>query len=388
MTEQNLQRVIRAILVVATTVLAVVLGVGVFRGELHGAAASGGLFDSSGGRAAADLFDPAQDQGLLLLADDGRRLLTVSVPGGEVTGAVDLPGRAAAIVPTPGGVSVWVTFTNRQEIEIYDTTELTHQATVRPEGGAGDTPGHLTFSENGDTLFVTWQETERISIYRHEMRELSLRREIPATDASGTAGPVLRNRRATRLYRADLSGDLAAFFALNGQRLESIEIPGGGLQPDAPPVFTDDSTAAWAITADGELVGIDEAEATAHRHEVNFPPALGNSPVVIRGQETRGLVVQSDERGVHRVDLFDIQNPVESGHLEPASLDGEERIVSLVAAGNGGALLLTSEGRLITIDGRSLTVVETAEIREEGEPIRPERAVVWAINEEGNFACF
>lgn len=387
MTEQNLQRVVRAILVVSTAIVVGVLSFGVIRGDLLRDAAPGGVFGSPSLHSSGNLFDPNQEHGLLLLADDQSRLLTVSVPAGDVKGSVNLPGRASAVVPTPGGVSVWVTFEGRAEVEIYSTTDLAHQATVLPEGGDGDTPEALTFSENGDTLFVTWRDSERISIYRHDMRELTLMREIPAADAAGTMGPIIRNRRATRLYRVESEGNLAAFFTQNGQRLESIGVAGGALQPSAAPVFTEDYAVAWALTAAGDLVGIDEAAEIAYLHELDFDPAPGHPPVIF-GEEPRGLVVRSDERGVYGIDLLDIQNPEKVEHLELASVDVEGRIVSIVAAGNGAALLLTTNGRLVTIDGHSSTVVETAEIRPEGEPIQPERGVAWAINEEGNFACF
>ncbi|MEX2445660.1 MAG: hypothetical protein WD492_18820 [Alkalispirochaeta sp.] len=387
MSEENLQRIVFTILGVAALSLAAVLSAGVIRGDLRGSSSSRGGAGLPGFLTSTNLFDADQDHGLVVTADEGRRLLTVSVPAGTVNAAVDLPGRAARIVSTPGGVSVWVTFEDRREIEIYSTTDLSHQATVRPAGGDGDTPEHLTFSENGDTLFVTWQEDERISIYRHEMRELTLLREISADVAAGTAGPVIRNRRATRLYRKERGGNLAAFFPQNGQRLESITVPGGRLQRSAPPVFTADHSVAWALTEEGDLVGIDEAQGTAYRRELGFDAASGHPPVIV-GEEPRGLVVRADERGMHRVDLVDIENPSESGSLELASEGVESPIVAMVAAGDGAAVLLTTDGLLVTIDGRSLEVVETAQINDGDEAIRPVATATWTIDEEGNFACF
>jgi len=387
MGETNVQRIVSAVLGVAAVSLVAVLTIGVVRGDVRGGGATRGNSGFGGVLTQTNLFDANQDHGLVVTVDGGRRLLSVTVPDGVVNAAVDLPGRAATIVPTPGGVSVWVTFADRREMEIYSTTDLSHQATVHPEGAAGDTPAHLTFSENGDTLFVTWEQDARISIYRHEMRNLTLLREIPSDDAAGTVGPVVGNRRATRLYRADENGNLAAFFVQNGQRLDSIAVPGGRLLPGMPPVFTADYRAAWALTETGGLVGIDEAQDGAYRRELGFEPAPGHAPVMI-GEEPRGLVVRSDERGVHRVDLFDIESPEETGSLGLASEGGESTIVAMVAAGNGAALLLTTDGRLVTIDGRSLELVETAEIRDGDQRIRPGAAAAWTINQEGNFACF
>ncbi|MFW5694729.1 MAG: YncE family protein [Alkalispirochaeta sp.] len=387
MSEDQLQRIVSMVMTAAAVALVIVLGVGVARGDIRPGAGSQGRSGSGGLFAPAHLFDADQEHGLVVAVDGGRRLLSVTVPDGTVNAAVDLPGRAATIVPTPGGVSVWVTFADRREIEIYSTTDLSHQATVRPESGGGNIPASLTFSENGDTLFVTWQEDARISIYRHEMRELTLLREVASDDAAGTAGPVVRNRRATRIYRVEESGNLAAFFVQNGQRLDSISVPGGGAHAEAPPVFTADYTAAWALTETGDLVGIDAAQDRAYRRELDFEPAPGHAPVMV-GEEPRGLVVRSDERGVHRVDLLDIENPEESGRVDLASEGVDSTIVAMVAAGNGAALLVTADGALVTIDGRSLELVETAEIRDGDQPIEPRTAAAWTINEEGNFACF
>ncbi|MFW5827703.1 MAG: YncE family protein [Alkalispirochaeta sp.] len=381
MSEKNLQRTVSTILAIGAFSLVGVLIVGVIRGDFSG---DGG---SWGPRVTAPLFEPGQEHGLIVTADGGQRLLSLSVPDGTVNAAVDLPGRAATIVPTPGGVSVWVTFADRREIEIYSTADLSHQATLRPEGGGGGTPASLTFSENGDTLFVTWQEDARISIYRHDMRELTLIREVSADDAAGTVGPVVRNRRATWIYRVEESGNLAAFFVQNGQRLDSISVPGGGAHAEAPPVFTADYTAAWALTETGDLVGIDAAQDRAYRRELDFQPARGHPPVMV-GEEDRGLVERSGEQGVHRVNLFDIENPEESGRVDLASEGVDSTIVAMVAAGNGAALLVTADGTLVTIDGRSLELVETAEIRDGDQPIQPRTAAAWTINEEGNFACF
>jgi hypothetical protein len=387
MTEQNLQRGVFAILVIATVTLVGVLAVGVVQGQLRGAPDSGIAGRFAGAASSSELFTADQDHGLLVLANDARRLLTVSVPTGDVQSATDLPGRAVTITPTPGGVSVWVSFENRPEIEVYSTTDLTHQATVLPAGGSGSIPATLTFSENGDTLFVTWREEARVSIYRHEMRELTLMREITSADAAETTGRVIRNRRATRLYRFEEDGNLATFFAQNGQRLQSIGIPGDGIQSAVPPVFAADYTVAWAVSETGDLIGIDVTTETAHVHQMGFEAAPDFQPVMI-GEEPWALVVRADRRGVHRIDLADSENPSASATVDLASVGVDGRIVSAIPAGNGAALLLTDGGHLVTVDGSTLSVVEATDIRDQAEPIQPIQAVAWSIEEDGNFACF
>lgn len=382
MSSTTTERVITSIMALAALSLIGVLALGTVRGDLQTGAVGIGFASSQA------LFDTGQEQGLVIATDGGRTLIAVSLPDGGVSAGVELPGRATSIVPTPGGVSVWVSFADRREIEVYSTVDLTLQATLLPAGGDGLTPEHLTFSENGDTLSITWREDPRISVYRHQMRELTLLQEIAPDVAAATAGPVIRNRRATRLFRVEESGGLAAFFPQNGQRLESIPAPGDRLQIAAPPVFTADYTAAWAVTSTRGLARIDIAQKTAHQHMLDLEMASDHPPV-LTGDALHMLVIGRNRRGVHRLNLSDTGPPLAAGERSVIPEDQEETsIVTMVAAGTAAALILTTDGRLTVLDTRSLEVADTVQIQYADRPIDPVLAAAWEINTEGSFACF
>ncbi|TVQ21073.1 MAG: hypothetical protein EA383_17505, partial [Spirochaetaceae bacterium] len=94
--------------------------------------------------------DASTVHGLALLSSDGRHLSVVDPATGDVRASRELPRQATSITPTPGGVSVWVTFADHAAIEVYDTSELEREAVVQAPGGAGRTPEHLTFSDTGE----------------------------------------------------------------------------------------------------------------------------------------------------------------------------------------------------------------------------------------------
>ncbi len=472
------QQVVYAILGVSALTLLSALGWGIATGALsaggaaEGRAAEGGASGSDGGPTALlgtsrGSFDNGGDrgnQGILVLSDGGTRLQSVHVPGGTVAAEVTLPGQARAMVPTPGGVSVWVTFEDRGEIEVYSTTDLEHEATIDPpppengngeaadggsdsEAGSGEAadgggrdgggggpgqrrgpPEHLTFSETGETLFVTWAESSTISVYRHEMRELTFRDEI---DAEGTEGPVFRNRRATRLFRRDEDGGLAVFFAQNGQRMGRVE--GTHFAEDPTLTFSADYTEAWGSTSAGNVVGMDEATSTAVVASNEVAP--GHAPVLPEGGGT-AVYVGERERGIVALDTSGIEISEATGgdaaatagdattdagneiaslpqvqQLELSDTAGisARRVASLAHTDDGALVVVTTRGELVTVDPSTFEVVSVAEVGSGDDDAGaaggaggsagdgaddgaaggvPERVVAWSVKEDGNFACF
>ncbi|MFP3960448.1 MAG: YncE family protein, partial [Spirochaetaceae bacterium] len=412
MSEQAVQRITTAILTLAAAVLAGVLLAGVLDGRLAPRSGPGSVrgsqsagssrgdpaADAQSGAADAPLFNDGGEEGLLVLADNRTRLVNVSLPSGEVTASVRLPAAARSVVTTPGGVSAWITFEDRTAMEVYTTGDLTHEATVTPEGAESDAPAHLTFNENGDTLFVTWAQREAVSVYRHDMRELSLLRQFSTEE---TRGPVLRDRRATRVYRLDRDGTVISFFARNGERLDTHE--GIAFAAETSPAFDPAFAALWGADTDGQAAGLDIRSGAVNRLEDTATEEKENAvttdmPPVFVEQSGRAIFATAERDGILLVSVDPPEGAVVEGQVKLSDLSEVtgNRITALAEAGNGAVLLVTDDGELVLVNGRTTELHSVTSLHQQaGGPegsIGAEdgitRAVAWQVQEEGNFACF
>jgi len=329
--------------------------------------------------------------GVLALSSNGRQIAVLSPFDGELLGSIALEHEASQITPTPGGVSVFVSFVDREEVRIYSTTEYELQEVV---SFPGRVPDHLLFSENGDSLFVSYDDVPVISVFNHSMRSLDLSFEF---ELPGSHGPVYRNRRATRLYRATPAG-LATIFAANGEVIETL--------PVSPAVlgFNPDYTHIWAL-------------------ETDLSPAVGMS---LRSESRSGVPLLVDERSgsMSRIDAVVTAGPVfvtaggeHSGSDNAAFLSESRNAVlffdsrtgeqqgelelpfaaeKLLDSGVGTIWAVGADGSLAVIDpvresvrqpGRGPSTLAAA--GNGGEQLDGARMLVTSVvQSEGNFACF
>lgn len=386
MTDRQIQTTVQALVLTSLVVVAAVLGWGVVDGRLRPGAAQARAGQASAARQSAgstgSFAAPGMVDGLVLVSADGRALAVVDPATGAVRAERELSRRVRSVTPTPGGVSVWVTYADSSEIDVFDTTSLEREATVNPPGGAGRTPEYLTFSDTGEVLFVTWAESEVISAYTHRMRELTLRGEY---DAAGTQGPVIRNRRASRVFRHDAeTGGFAVFFAQNGQRMGTIGV-------DAA-----DRVASATVAAgfDGDyshlLVGLGSAGdarviaerdgSTVELLAVRLSSELGPVPL---GADTNVLAAVGHDRT--QVYLIDVgEQAVISQHAIPGPVAG------LARRGDGSIALLTETGALYALpSGRSGEPAARGAIPLSGRFGGGVGQVAgFSIQPQGNFACF
>ncbi len=386
MTDKQIQITVQALVLTSLVVVAAVLGWGVLDGRLRpGAAQARRGPASAAGQAAGSTGSfsaPGAVDGLVLVSADGGALAVVDPATGEVRAERELSRRVRSVTPTPGGVSVWVTYADSPEIDVFDTTELGHETTVVPPSGAGRTPEYLTFSDTGEVLFVTWAESEVISAYTHRMRELTLRGEY---DAAGTQGPVIRNRRASRVFRHDAeTGGFAVFFAQNGQRMGTI-----GVETERSAVS---GTVAAGFDADYShlLVGFGSAAdarviaerdgAAVELSAVRLSSELGAVPL---GADTNVLAAV----GYDRTQVFLI-DAGEQAVITRHAISGP--IAGLARRGDGSIALLTETGALYALPaGRSgepaaRSAISLSGLFSEGVG----KVAGFSISPQGNFACF
>ncbi len=385
MTDRQIQTTVQALVLTSLVVVAAVLGWGVVDGRLWPGAAQARAGQTSAAQAAGSTGSfaaPGTVDGLVLVSADGGALAVVDPATGAVRAERELSRRVRSVTPTPGGVSVWVTYADSPEIDVFDTTLLEREATVNPPGGAGRTPEFLTFSDTGEVLFVTWAESEVISAYTHRMRELTLRGEY---DAAGTQGPVIRNRRASRVFRHDAESDgFAVFFAQNGQRMGTIGVDAADRVASATVAAgfdADYSHLLVGLGSDGDARVIAERDgATVELSAVRL--SLDLAPVPL-GADTNVLAaVGHDRTQVYLIDAG--EQSVISQHTMPGPVAG------LARRGDGSIALLTETGALYALPaGRSAEPAARGTIPLSGRFGEGVGQVAgFSIQPQGNFACF
>ncbi len=357
----------QAVMTIAALTLVSVLAWGVVSGGL-GTGAAGPT--RAAGRADTTQTPEDLEGGVLVLDSERERIQVHDPVRGAKLGEMRLDRPVATMTPTPGGVSVFVAFDGESELEVYSTTEYNHQTTLELASGpasrlAGEerTPEHLVFSENGDTLFVTWKDSNVVSVYSHAMLELELQTEF---EIPGGYGPLYRNRRATRLYRRTPDG-LAVAFARNGEIIETIATEGEHWR------FDPSYTHLWGVDPDGGVWLIEERSLEARR--VEAPPAAATAPVIPAGTATAFLLA-ADGEAVH---AFDARAGRELETIElPAAAE------RLADSGSGDFWALGPGGEVTVIDPGSRTVRERYAL----EGVRPVAVVPSIVQREGSFACF
>ncbi len=334
-------------------------------GIASGALSADAIDRGAGGRGELVLQDDLEG-GVLALQPDEAAIGVFDPLSGERRGRIEADGDPGAMVPTPGGVSVFVTRDGSADLRVYSTTNYEHETTVTLESerlSEDRRPEHLLFSENGDTLFVTWKESPVVSVYAHEMLELELRTEFEIADSFG---PVYRNRRATRLYRKTPDG-LAVVYARNGDHIETVEAGAEHWR------FNPSYTHIWGTDSDGGLWVVDERSTEARR--LDAPPVADVPPVLPSDSDT-ALVLTADREAVLAFDarsgraLGTIELPTPAAHL--------------AESGAGTVWAVAETGEVTAIDPVGLQVHERLTL-EGGAPTAVSASIV---QRDGNFACF
>ena len=368
--------IVRAVLGVSIVALAGSLAWGVVEGRFTAEVAERA---EEAAHAAAPALEV--EGGVLALSQD-RRSISVLDPGNAtVRGTIDLEEPVVEMVPTPGGVSVFVTFPDVPEIHVYSTTDYDLQARIPVDGGV---PAGLTFSDSGETLFVTYRNSDRVSVFSHAQRELSDPYHFEVSGAAAPLirnSPLIRNRRATRLYRRSESG-LEVLYAQNGAVIRTLQVRAAGWR------FTAGFSHLWGVGPDRRprVVAERSGNITLVQQELAEVNAAAALAVVHAGEGAGGRAAAQGTGGMaallsggRAVGIF---NNAGAEILAEVELPFAARRISPTDIGTLWAL--APDGRVAVIDplvGETVSVLETrhADVA----------ALVPAIvQEEGSFACF
>lgn len=340
---------------ITLTLLLALIGGSAWRGSGLGLAALDATELAAATRAAVD-------GSLLLLheVDGSHTLSAVSLATGRTSASVALDRRPHRIVPTPGGVSAFVLWPDSNTITVYDTKTLEVQREFALDGvvRADD----LSFSPTGEQVYVVDGDGTSVVEFRHLRLELTENRRM---QLSGT-GPVLTNRRATRLYRTGPEG-VHVFFAQTGDLIETYRAAlDGGVRFDAG------YAALWGMDPEGRPVAIDERSGTVSAPRVSLAVTAASAasaagPTVAYLAADGGSVSLVDPAAPERGDVL-------------VELPGVFRFV--VAAGPGPIWTVSEAGELWTISGSSVRPAGTAAL---GGVVA---AVAAPVDRAGSFACF
>ena len=343
--------------IVATAVVAGLI----FLAAIHAEGGAGLEFASRSSRQDTDQVSgeevhAAAEGAVFLLRPQENELIGVSLADGQTVSRIQLDSQPRRVVPTPGGVSVFVLFENSDVIEVYSAENFERQQRIKTDLGS---LRELSFSPDGSRVWVVSGDGSTVTEFSHSMLELTAPRTVANIPGRG---PVLPNRRATRLYR----GGSDAIHVLFGQTLQPIEELGDGLYN---PVFEPGFSELWGVTASGQAVAVDERSGAARLQQ-----AVPQQTAVVTDR-----ISYLSEDGKRILQYL----PRRDG--DPLQANLETAVVAL-ARGSGRAVWAISQDGQISevLDGR---VVAQWQL-DDGNLTGITDAIASVVRRDGSFACF
>jgi hypothetical protein len=353
--------------IVGISALAVagVLVWGVAEGRLSADVASGSGDTNSVFSAAGTSSESSVEGGVLALSEDRRSIAVLDPGNGTLRGRIELEKPAAHMQPTPGGVSVFVTFPDSPEIRVYSTTDYNLQERITVDGGV---PAELTFSENGSTLFVAYRNSPRVSGFSHSQLQLSDPYHFEGADAPG---PVVRNRRATRLYRQTDAG-LGVIYAQNGALIETLDVDARQWQ------FNASHSHLWGVGTDGRPRVVAERSGNITIVQRELAAGAGGAALAPVGRAGNGSV-GSSRAG----------NGSQTGGASAGASGGGSTARAGGGDGTAGrvAALLSGGESVALFDGATAAELGEVELPFAAQRLAPSGlGTVWAVAEDGRVA--
>ncbi len=341
--------------------------------------------------------------------DDNPALIALAIgdeDGQEnrVRGRIELDAVPSFVVPTPGGVSVFVGWADRSTIEVYDveTLELQEDIDLRIEN-----PTDVSFSPMGDRVYVTGDGGERVHVFRHE--QLALER---TADFAVSPDPraVVPNHRATSLFRPVDAG-VEVLFAQTGEVTDKVSVNGAywtyeernrhlwgvASRPNDPEAGDGGARTADTAGDGGEAPGhADHAAGDAAGDGGPAGESAWSRGVPAAISERNGSATLFEEIAVASqrpaIDLavwyLDVDGEKLHGFdAEPAggrvaTVDLESAAHFVVSAGPGELWAVSTDGTVATVREEGVH----SEFEIEAQSIT--HAVASVIQEDGDFACF
>ncbi len=173
-------------------VIAVFLGFTLFVASFEGRSVSSGMARSS-----------AQGAVFLLRNDN---LHIIDHVQGYTIRSYPLSGKASGIVPTPGGVSVFVHYRDQSYVDIFSSQTFEYQ-------GRNDIPlssvDQMSFSPDGSRVYLIGEDSLGNELLAEASHSLLTFGEFRTVGAPGGQGPLVPGNRGAFLHRASSNGIIA-----------------------------------------------------------------------------------------------------------------------------------------------------------------------------------
>ena len=283
-------------------------------------------------------------------------------------------GTASTLLPTPGGVSVYVLSANNTQLEVFSAE--TGLAEVQLSDNWSDIFG-LAFTPTGDRLFVLDKGQKSLLVYQHKRR--TLKQSGSVDFPVGASGQIEFNNRGTRYFAL---GEDEGAVLINGDGITGRILGSLKLDFASPPqqlVLSDNDRFAWVASID-QLVVIDlRRNRVIKKIQGNFRPASlvlekrGKRAIVLGpGSE---LLVFNNQNGKK---LLGVDIPAAYSQL----LLDEDDLLWLVPDSTDGPFLTA------TFKANKSIGTEVVDIAPLPAGMSIARAAMASVKRGGNFACF
>ena len=277
---------------------------------------------------------------------------------------IELPEEPNFIVPTPGGVSLFVGFNGISQIYVYSAEDFSLQARIPTEIA---NPEALSFSPTGEQAFIFWDQGRKVTEFSHSRLTLNY---VGTRELNPGEDRFIANRRGTRLFRAEQQGVRVHL----AQQLVDADF---WETPVSVPVFDPGYTEVWGVGQDSTVQVIDERTGRIirrFRYPVTPQPGVVTDRISFLSTDGTQIFQYSPRRS---------NEPRIISSPEPIAFLTRGAGQSLLAIGAQGSIYSISQtGRIeeVTLDlnlnhsladNSSIALVATAIIRQ-----------------DGSFACF
>lgn len=188
------------------------------------------------------LEDTKNKGAVIALIEGGKGFKALDIFNGKELGEVKLDFEVQDMVPTPGGVALFLTDKDSPRIHVYSSLEnegFKKLTTIElPELPVDSTIDYLSFSPTGERVYII--SSNEIFEYSHQKFILDF---LSKKDLGSGNSRLIPNKQGSRLYRGT-NGGIDIIFARGLQYIDSIDISNN----------LDMSKVNWDTNRDGALL--------------------------------------------------------------------------------------------------------------------------------------
>jgi len=294
---------------------------------------------------------------IFLFSDQHNRLFPVDLESGQIVQDISLREIPGDIVPTPGGVALFVYYQQGGTIDIFDALTFEKKNTIHT---GWENIQSLTFSPNGDRVFLQVNNGNKGVRYLHN--KLNLTSPIVA-DIQTPPGALFSDKRGNRIYLSSVD-QVNILFAKTMESIEKLPLSGRGL------FFEDSYNYLWGTNPQNQIQLWDlRGEDLKTFKESSSTPGVQQEDRILFLSDTGGEV------------LFFKKGSKASPRQKPLPLVGS----LLLPVSQGSTWILGQKGGVVQLRGTEVIASWTILNRTDQSW---NKGVSALVQTEGSFACF